>query len=112
MEVYEKILSGNPPMPSFFTRNLSDLLKKLLRSQQGKRLGNTKGGTAAVIKHKWFNSFDWAGLETGTLKAPFKPTIATKDDVTNFDQFDEDEIAVSSISRTKDLDFKFYRIIN
>ena len=52
MEVYEKILSGNPAMPTFFTRNLSDLIKKLLRSQQGKRLGNTRGGTAAVVKHK------------------------------------------------------------
>jgi len=51
MEVYEKILSGNPAMPTFFTRNLSDLIKKLLRSQQGKRLGNTRGGTAAVVKH-------------------------------------------------------------
>ena len=35
MEVYEKILSGNPAMPTYFTRNLSDLIKKLLRSQQG-----------------------------------------------------------------------------
>eukprot|EP01038_Epipyxis_sp_PR26KG_P004633 gene4633-6512_t len=89
MEVYEKILGGNPSMPSFFTRNLSDLIKKLLRSQQGKRLGNTRGGTAAVVKHKWFSSFDWAGIESGEAKAPFVPTISAKDDVTNFDQFDE-----------------------
>lgn len=93
MEVYEKILSGNPAMPSFFTRNLSDLLKKLLRSQQGKRLGNTRGGTAAVIKHKWFSSFDWAGLENAEMKPPYKPSISSKDDVSNFDQFDEGEVA-------------------
>lgn len=89
MEVYEKILSGNPAMPTFFTRNLSDLIKKLLRSQQGKRLGNTRGGTAAVVKHKWFSSFDWASIENGEAKAPYTPTIAAKDDVSNFDQFDE-----------------------
>lgn len=92
MEVYEKILSGNPAMPTFFTRNLSDLIKKLLRSQQGKRLGNTRGGTAAVIKHKWFSSFDWAGLETCEMKAPYKPNVSSKDDTTNFDQFDEGDV--------------------
>ncbi|KAJ1439703.1 kinase-like domain-containing protein [Ochromonadaceae sp. CCMP2298] len=92
MEVYEKILSGNPAMPTFFTRNLSDLCKKLLRSQQGKRLGNTRGGTAAVVKHKWFSSFDWAAIESGDAKAPYTPTIKGKDDVTNFDQFDEGDI--------------------
>jgi hypothetical protein len=97
MEVYEKILSGNPQMPTFFTRNLSDLIKKLLRSQQGKRLGNTRGGTAAVVKHKWFSSFDWASIENGEAKAPYMPTIKGKDDVTNFDQFDEGEVAVSLV---------------
>lgn len=96
MEVYEKILSGNPAMPTFFTRNLSDLIKKLLRSQQGKRLGNTRGGTAAVVKHKWFSSFDWASIENGDMKAPYVPNIGSKDDVTNFDQFDEGENAAPS----------------
>jgi len=96
MEVYEKILGGNPAMPTFFTRNLSDLIKKLLRSQQGKRLGNTRGGTAAVIKHKWFSSFDWAGLESAEMKAPYKPTIQSKDDVSNFDAFDEGDTPKTS----------------
>ena len=96
MEVYEKILGGNPAMPTFFTRNLSDLIKKLLRSQQGKRLGNTRGGTAAVIKHKWFSSFDWAGLESAEMKPPYKPTIQSKDDVSNFDAFDEGETPKTS----------------
>lgn len=97
MEVYEKILSGNPAMPTFFTRNLSDLIKKLLRSQQGKRLGNTRGGTAAVVKHKWFSSFDWASIENGEAKPPYVPNVAGKDDVTNFDQFDEGDAPVSAL---------------
>jgi serine/threonine protein kinase len=96
MEVYEKILSGNPAFPTFFTRNLSDLIKKLLRSQQAKRLGNTRGGTAAVVKHKWFSSFDWAGLENGSTNAPYVPSISGHDDITNFDTFDEEEIDTES----------------
>lgn len=96
MEVYEKILSGNPVIPTFFTRNLSDLIKKLLRSQQAKRLGNTRGGTAAVVKHKWFSSFDWVGIENGEAKAPYIPSVASRDDVTNFDKFDEEELPAAS----------------
>ncbi len=96
MEVYEKILSGNPPVPTFFTRNLSDLIKKLLRSQQAKRLGNTRGGTAAVVKHKWFSSFDWASIENGEAQAPFVPNVASRDDVTNFDKFDEGDQPLAS----------------
>lgn len=91
MEVYEKILCGSPAIPSFFTRNLADLVKKLLRSQQGKRLGNTRGGTAAVVKHKWFSSFDWVSIENGEARAPYVPEVKGKGDVTNFDQFDDGE---------------------
>jgi serine/threonine protein kinase len=96
MEVYEKILGGNHLMPTYFSRNLADLVKKLLRSQQAKRLGNTRGSTAAVIKHKWFSSFDWAGLETGDMKAPYKPKVASPDDTTNFDRFDEGDTPLPS----------------
>jgi serine/threonine protein kinase len=95
MEVYEKILRGNPTIPTFFTRNLADLVRKLLRSQQGKRLGNSRGGTSGLVKHKWFSSFDWSALETCEMKAPHKPTINTKDDVSNFERFDEVELPVS-----------------
>ena len=96
MEVYEKILGGNLLMPTYFSRNLADLVKKLLRSQQAKRLGNTRGSTAAVIKHKWFSSFDWAGLETGEMKAPYKPKVGAPDDITNFDRFDEGDSPLPS----------------
>jgi len=89
MEVYEKILGANPPIPTFFSKNLADLTKKLLRLQQGKRLGNTRGGTMVVIKHKWFSSFDWQGLENGEMTAPHKPIINKKDDVSNFEVFDD-----------------------
>lgn len=81
-------------MPIFFTRNLSDLIKKLLLLQQGKRLGNIRGGTAMVVKHKWFSSFDWASQENGDMKASYTPT--SKDDVTHLDRFDEGELPPAS----------------
>ena len=45
-----------------------------------------------MVKHKWFSSFDWASLENGDMAAPYVPTIMAKDDVTNFDQFDEGDL--------------------
>jgi hypothetical protein len=35
-------------------QNLRDILRKLLKSSKSKRLGKTRGGTAAVMKHKWY----------------------------------------------------------
>ena len=99
MEVYEKILMGNPFFPSFLTKNLSDMLRKLLKNQQSKRLGNIKGGTSTVVKHKWFSSFDWAALEAGQMAPPFVPKVeGGPGDTSNFDVFDEGDVPVSLCS--------------
>lgn len=60
-------------------------------------MGNTHGSTAALIKHKWFGSFDWAGLDSGELKSPYKPNVVSKDDVSNFDRFEEEVTPVSYV---------------
>jgi serine/threonine protein kinase len=91
MEVYEKILSGSYLVPPTFSKHLTDLIKKLLRAHPSKRLGNTKGGTSAVMKHKWFNGFDWDGLITRSVRAPYVPDISGPDDTSHFESFDEDE---------------------
>ena len=98
MEVYEKILSGHVSIPSHFSRGLADLVKKLLRTFQSKRLGRTKGGTAAVMKHKWFSGFDWDALMNKTMNVPIKPKVKSMEDMSNFDSYpsDEDDLAVSA----------------
>ena len=97
MEIYEKILSGHVSIPSHFTRGLSDLVKKLLKTYQSKRLGRTKGGTAAVMKHKWFSGFDWEALRDRKLQVPYKPTVRSAEDASNFDIYpEEDDTEVSS----------------
>lgn len=54
-------------------------MSKFLVTNPSKRLGNMKGALGDVMKHKWFGSFDWHGLSSGTLLAPFVP------DLTEFD---------------------------
>jgi CRP-like cAMP-binding protein/tRNA A-37 threonylcarbamoyl transferase component Bud32 len=91
MEVYEKILSATMMIPQHFSKNLSDLVRKLLKIYQSKRLGNGKGGTTAIQKHKWFNSFDFDGLVKKELTSPIKPTISDPLDTSNFDDYGDEE---------------------
>lgn len=91
MEVYEKILSGHIFIPAYFSRGLSDLVKKLLKTYQSKRLGKTKGGTSAVMKHKWFSGFDWDALLEKRYNPPFKPKVKHAEDSSNFDEYPDDE---------------------
>ena len=91
MEIYEKILSGHVTIPSDFSRGLSDLVKKLLRTYQSKRLGRTKGGTAAVMKHKWFSGFNWDALLNKKMPVPIEPQVKNMEDASNFDEYPEND---------------------
>ncbi len=89
LEIYERILIGNPPFPIEFSKHLSDFIRKLLNNVQSKRLGKIKSGISTVIKHKWFGSFDWSALESGQMTPPFIPAINGPGDISNFGEFDE-----------------------
>jgi serine/threonine protein kinase len=96
MELYENIVAGNYTIPGTFSRKLTDLIRRLLRSHQSKRLGNTKGGASAVMKHKWFSGFDWDGLLHMELEAPIIPALTGPDDTRNFEAFPDDtQLSVS-----------------
>lgn len=91
MEVYEKILSGHLSIPSHFSRGLGDLIKRLLRTYQSKRLGRTKGGVSSVMKHKWYVGFDWEALLEKSLAPPILPSLRGDLDTSNFDVYDDGE---------------------
>ena len=90
MEVYEKILSGHVSIPAHFSRGLGELVKKLLKTYQSKRLGRTKGGTGSVMKQKWFSGFDWNSLLARELEVPLKPDVKSDEDASNFDDYPEE----------------------
>jgi len=94
MEVYQLILGGDLKFPSHFSRPCMDLCSKLLNQNQGKRLGNMKNGVKDIIKHKWFAGFDWAGLMARKLAPPIQPVVKSSDDMSNFDEYPDDEVEV------------------
>jgi len=92
MKTYEKIVACAVSFPVYITRQLSDLVSKLLSTQPGKRLGNLKGGISDIQKHKWFSSFDWNGLDALTIPAPYVPAVKDATDVSNFDNYDDEKL--------------------
>ncbi|KAL7486828.1 hypothetical protein ACHAW6_015511 [Cyclotella cf. meneghiniana] len=91
MEVYEKILSGHITIPSHFSRSITELVKKLLKTYQSKRLGRTKGGASSVMRQKWFSGFDWNSLLERKLEVPLKPKVKDCEDASNFEEYPEEE---------------------
>ena len=87
---YENILSGSRSVsyPDFFSQGQCDIIKRLLKQNQSRRLGRTKGGCAAIMKHRWFSGFAWDELMSRTHEVPIKPSTDLTD---NFDTYPDDD---------------------
>ncbi|CAH0371129.1 unnamed protein product [Pelagomonas calceolata] len=89
MDVYEKILEGKYKMPPHCSGHLENIIHLLLRPNQGKRLGNGKGGVEAINDHRFF-----AGYTYVTARVPIKIEKAEdsdESDVENYFVEDEEE---------------------
>ncbi|CAG8575591.1 136_t:CDS:2 [Ambispora gerdemannii] len=87
--IYEKILAGKIQFPSHFDQNAKDLIKRLLTSDRTKRLGNLRGASEDVKKHKWFRNVDWQGLYERRTQAPIVPPFQHSGDTSNFEKYQE-----------------------
>ncbi|KAG0760185.1 hypothetical protein G6F57_010428 [Rhizopus arrhizus] len=87
--IYEKILMGKVQFSAHFDLLAKDLLKRLLVSDRTKRLGNLKGGSEDVKRHKWFRGVDWIGLLDKNVRAPIIPPYSHPGDTSNFEKYAE-----------------------
>ncbi|CAO3621657.1 unnamed protein product [Cunninghamella blakesleeana] len=87
--IYEKILAGKVQFPAHFDPLAKDLLKRLLVGDRSKRLGNLKGGSEDVKRHKWFRGVDWIGLLDKNVRAPIIPPYRHPGDTSNFEKYPE-----------------------
>ncbi|CAL7947696.1 unnamed protein product [Xylocopa violacea] len=92
MSIYNKILKGIEVVgvPGSISRNASSLIKKLLRLSPSERLGYQRNGIQDIRDHKWFNGFNWQGLQRLTLPAPIVPTVRNEIDTRNFERYPPD----------------------
>ncbi|KAL1516851.1 hypothetical protein ABEB36_000696 [Hypothenemus hampei] len=93
MKTYNLILKGID-MIDFAKYNVGrsaqSLIKKLCRDLPSERLGYQRGGIMDIKKHKWFQGFDWDGLNARTLASPIQQPVRSPIDTSNFDCFAKD----------------------
>lgn len=96
IQIYEKIVSGKVRFPSHFTADLKDLLRNLLQVDLTKRYGNLKNGVGDIRGHKWFSSTDWIAIYQRKVEAPFIPKCKGPGDPSNFDDYEEEPLRIST----------------
>ncbi|XP_073174436.1 cAMP-dependent protein kinase catalytic subunit alpha-like [Lepidochelys kempii] len=96
MKLHEKILSGEVRFPAYFSFDLRDLLQNLLQVDLTKRFGNLKNGVNDIKNHRWFATTDWIAIYQRKVEAPFIPKCRGPGDTSNFDDYEEEEIQVST----------------
>jgi len=91
LKMYQKILRVPVDYPRHVTQKCRDIIDSLLRKNFRRRLGAGVGGADAVRQHTWFKGFKWGGLAKRTLKSPYVPRIRSREDLSCFEYYPDDE---------------------
>ncbi len=84
-KIREKILKQKLNLPFFLSPDAKDLLTRLLRKDQNKRLGaHMPKDMETIKKHRFFRRIDWKRLEARELEPPLKPDITDPELAENF----------------------------
>ncbi|KAK7149470.1 hypothetical protein R3I94_008952 [Phoxinus phoxinus] len=81
-ELFQSIRTDDPCYPRWLTRDAKDILVKLFVRESEKRLG-VKGN---IRQHPFFKDTDWNALEKRQVEPPFRPTVKSASDCSNFDK--------------------------
>ncbi|XP_074554656.1 protein kinase C theta type [Halichoeres trimaculatus] len=96
-ELFQSIRTDNPVYPRWLTKDAKDILVKLFVREPEERLG-VKGN---IREHGFFSSTDWTALEQRQVTPPFKPTLSSPSDCSNFDkEFINEKPRLSCADRT------------
>ena len=95
MDLYKKIVQNDVKYPKKVGPQALDLIRKLLHPSQTERLGSMKNGADDVKKHPFFRKLAWQSLLAKKIEAPFKPTIKSALDTSNFEHFDDPDEGVA-----------------
>ncbi|XP_066952374.1 cAMP-dependent protein kinase catalytic subunit 1 isoform X11 [Macrobrachium rosenbergii] len=99
IQIYEKIVSGKVRFPGHFSGDLKDLLRNLLQVDLTKRYGNLKNAVNDIKNHKWFQTTDWIAVYSRKVEAPFIPKCKGPGDTSNFDDYEEEALRISSTEK-------------
>ncbi|XP_028254648.1 protein kinase C theta type isoform X2 [Parambassis ranga] len=96
-ELFQSIRTDNPVYPSWLNKTAKDILIKLFVREPEERLG-VKGN---IRQHNFFSNLDWNALEQRQVSPPFRPTLTSPSDCSNFDkEFINEKPRLSCADRT------------
>ncbi|KPP63100.1 ribosomal protein S6 kinase beta-2-like [Scleropages formosus] len=81
----DKILKCKLVLPPYLTADAKDLIKKLLKKNPAQRLGSSKVDSADIQKHPFFRHINWDELLNKRVEPPYKPSLQSDEDVSQFD---------------------------
>lgn len=84
-QLKSKILNTEPQYPSFLSKEVVDLIKKLLIKDPSQRLGSSLNETDEIKKHPFFSGINWDEYLQKRVKPPFIPRLNGKADTKFFD---------------------------
>ncbi|KAJ4793192.1 Protein kinase family protein [Rhynchospora pubera] len=85
-KIQQKIIKDKIKLPAYLSSEAHSLLKGLLTKEANKRLGSGPGGSNEIKNHKWFKPINWKKLEGRQIQPSFRPNVAGKLCVANFDE--------------------------
>nr|CAB3496036.1 unnamed protein product [Digitaria exilis] len=85
-KIQQKIVKEKIKLPTYLSSEVHSLLKGLLHKEAGRRLGSGPGGSDEIKNHKWFKSINWKRLEARQIQPSFRPNVAGKTCIANFDE--------------------------
>lgn len=95
--------------PSFLSLNSKYLIDKLLERNPLLRLGSKNANGENIRRQAFFWQIDWAKLENGEVEPPFKPKVASSNDVSNFDSiYTQQEPVLTKLESNKKIDADFF----
>eukprot|EP00063_Salmo_salar_P088522 XP_014063357.1 PREDICTED: protein kinase C theta type [Salmo salar] len=96
-ELFQSIRTDDPCYPQWLAKDARDILIKLFVREPERRLG-VKGN---IRQHSFFKDTDWSALEKREVAPPFRPTVKSPSDVSNFDkEFINEKPRLSYADRT------------
>uniref|UniRef100_A0A8D3BL20 Protein kinase C n=1 Tax=Scophthalmus maximus TaxID=52904 RepID=A0A8D3BL20_SCOMX len=96
-ELFQSIRTDNPVYPHCLAKDSKDILVKLFVREPEERLG-VKGN---IRQHSFFRGTDWNALEQRHVAPPFRPTLTSPSDCSNFDkEFINEKPRLSCADRT------------
>uniref|UniRef100_A0A8C5KT94 non-specific serine/threonine protein kinase n=1 Tax=Jaculus jaculus TaxID=51337 RepID=A0A8C5KT94_JACJA len=81
----DKIIKGKLALPPYLTPDARDLAKKFLKRNPMQRIGGGPEDAAEVQRHPFFRHINWDDLLARHVDPPFRPSLQSEEDVSQFD---------------------------